>query len=225
MNYRGALLLDLDGTLVDTALDFIHILQSMQAAAGLNPTRATTIRNTVSDGASAMIQACFDLPLSSPEFQQKLEQLLDTYQDELGKKAQLFPGFNELISFLEKHHIAWGIVTNKPWRFTQPLLERLNISPSQNVIVCPEHVKNSKPAPEALLLAASKLHLKAEQCLYVGDHIRDIEAAKNANMKSIACAYGYIQDNDDIKRWNADIIINNPKDLEDIVKKEFSLNV
>lgn len=223
MNYRGAVLLDLDGTLVDSALDFVHVIQSMQAEDNIPPTSAESIRNTVSDGARALTQLAYGYDIGSSEHSEKLHELLDRYEAELGKNAQVFAGFFPMLEQLEQQGIAWGIVTNKPWRFTEPLIKRLQLQPSANVIVCPDHVKNSKPAPEPLYLAAEQLQLKPEQCLYAGDHIRDIQAAHNANIPSIACAYGYIKESDDINAWKAKYIINEPKDLETIAKEFYQL--
>lgn len=223
MKYRGALLLDLDGTLVDSALDFIHVIHSMQQADGLSLSSANSIRNTVSDGARALTQLAYGFAIGSAEHSAKLELLLDLYEQELGNNAQVFAGFFPMLEQLEQQGIAWGIVTNKPWRFTEPLIQRLALKPSANVIICPDHVKNSKPDPEPLHLAAQQLGLEPNQCLYAGDHIRDIQAAQNAQMGSIACAYGYIKENDNIHSWNADKIINNPNELESLVKEFYKI--
>jgi phosphoglycolate phosphatase len=213
MNYSAALLLDLDGTLVDTANDFIHILQSMCLEDGLTAPDATTIRNTVSDGARALITLCYGLKENEQDFEDKRQQLLNRYEQELGQNAALFTGFDDVIQYCEKNNIAWGIVTNKPWLYTELLLQRLQINPSNNVIICPDHVSQTKPNAEPLLLAAKKLKLKPEQCLYAGDHLRDIQAGINANMQTIACNYGYIKSADNSADWQADYSIEQPIEL------------
>jgi N-acetyl-D-muramate 6-phosphate phosphatase len=223
MAFRGAVLFDLDGTLVDTAQDFVHVIQTMQRHDNIAITDALQIRNTVSDGARALIKLGWQYDEEHPLFAAKHQQMLDYYWQSLGEKAALFDGYPQLFDFLHQHNIGWGIVTNKPWRFTEALLQRLNLQPSNQVAICPDHVTHSKPHAEPLLLAAQKLQLQPEQCLYVGDHERDIAAAINANMLSIACAYGYIKENDNISNWNADYIINHSNELHNIVKNYFKL--
>jgi len=223
MPYQGALLLDLDGTLLDTAADFIHVIQSMQKEDGIEPTDAQRIRNTVSNGARALVRLGWQLEDTAPAFKEKLNSLLDRYEAELGNNAQLFPGFDALLPSLEEQRIAWAIVTNKPWRFTEPLLQRLAIQASNNVVICPDHVTHSKPHAEPLLLAAQQLNIQVKQCVYAGDHRRDIESAQNANMLSIACGFGYVPEDDDIHTWNADIIVNDVSDLGQFVKNHFNL--
>lgn len=212
-HFSAALLLDLDGTLVDTANDFIHILTRMCNEDNITAPAPTTIRNTVSDGARALITLCYNLKEGEAGFEDKRQTLLTRYEKELGTNAAIFDGFEDVFNYCEANNIAWAVVTNKPWLYTELLLNRLNINPSKGVIICPDHVSNTKPNPEPLFLAADKLGVSFDHCFYVGDHLRDIEAGKNANMKTIACNYGYIKKNDDPKNWQADFYINTPKEI------------
>ena len=212
--YKAGVLFDLDGTLVDTAADFIAIINTMRLADGMAALPANDIRNTVSDGARALITLAYNLQEGDAGFDEKRQQLLDCYTKELGKAARLFPGFEQLLQRFDDNHIAWGVVTNKPSEFTDKLLQRLHLKPSRSVAVCPDHVKKAKPDPEAILLAMEKLGLNTSNCIYVGDHERDIIAGKAANLPTIACAYGYIKDSDNIKDWQADYIVNDVRALE-----------
>ncbi len=223
MNYKGAVLFDLDGTLVDTAADFVPILNGMRHADGMQALPADIIRNTVSDGARALITLAYDIDESHNKFEQKRQTLLDLYEQELGKAAGLFSGFSSLLQILKDNNIAWGVVTNKPQRFTDPLLTKLNLKPSNKVAICPDHVKQSKPHPEPLLLAAKQLNLSVDQCVYAGDHDRDIQAGKNAGMHTIACAYGYIKPEDNINDWQADTIVNTVDELQKQLQQYFNL--
>lgn len=223
MNYKGALLFDLDGTLVDTSADFVAVVNSMRAADGMPALPESDIRNTVSDGARALIALAYSLKEGDALFEAKRQQLLDQYEDELGQQARLFDGFTDLLATLERNNIAWGIVTNKPARFTDPLLARLQIKPSNGVAICPDHVKHTKPHAEPLLLAASQLGLAPGQCLYAGDHLRDIEAGRNAGMATIACAYGYIKPIENINDWQADFIVNSVAELHQFAQRHFNL--
>lgn len=224
MSYRGAVLFDLDGTLVDTAADFIDVINRMRAEDRLPPADHLLIRNTVSEGARGLVRRIFKLDDSDPQFEPQRQRLLDLYAGQLGNEARLFAGFEQLLPALEAQDIAWGIVTNKPWRFTEPLLQRLALSPSQAVAICPEHVTATKPAAEPLLLAASRLGLAPGQCLYAGDHRRDIEAARNAGMPGIACGFGYIHEDDDIHDWQADTIVQSVDELAAVIHHHFGLN-
>ncbi len=223
MDYRGALLFDLDGTLVDTSADFVAVVNSMRAADGMPALPEDAIRNTVSDGARALIALAYSLKEGDALFEEKRQQLLNQYEDELGKQAKLFAGFVDLLATLERNNIAWGIVTNKPSRFTDPLLQRLNIKPSRGVAICPDHVTHTKPHPEPLLLAASRLGLTPAQCIYAGDHLRDIESGRNAGMATIACAYGYIKPIENINDWQADFIVNSVAELHQFAQQHFNL--
>ena len=221
--YIGALLLDLDGTLLDTAKDFITALNKLCLDDRIIPPSNAAIRNTVSDGARALVKLCYGLDEGDVNFEEKRHKLLDYYERELGQSTDFFAGFSDVFVFCKTHHIAWGIITNKPWRFTQPLIKSLSIQASNDVILCPDHVSKSKPDPESMYLAARKLHLTTRQCLYAGDHISDIEAGRNAGMTTIACSYGYIKTTDDIHTWQADHIINQPQDFIALLSQHFSI--
>ncbi|NRB39636.1 MAG: HAD-IA family hydrolase [Pseudomonadales bacterium] len=213
-SYTAGVLFDLDGTLVDTAADFIVIINKMRSIDGMPPIAAEKIRNTVSDGARALITLAYDMVEGDDGFDTKRQWLLDLYDEELGHAANLFPGFEALIKRFEANNIAWGIVTNKPAQFTDKLLQRLNLNPSNKVAICPDHVTQTKPHPEPILLAMEKLGLTAQNCIYVGDHERDIAAGLAANIATIACRYGYIKEDDNIENWQADYIVDDVAALE-----------
>lgn len=213
MAYQGAVLFDLDGTLVDTAADFVAVIHAMRRAENLPLVDEIKIRNTVSEGARGLIRMAWQMDETHAEFEKKRQWMLDLYEQELGNAAKPFEGFRELLAQFEADNIAWGVVTNKPWRFSEPLMAKLRLSPSDGVIICPDHVKNTKPDAEPLLLAAQKLNLTPAQCIYAGDHLRDIQSAQSAGMFSIACAFGYIADGDNINDWNANVIVHDVAEL------------
>lgn len=208
MSYRGAVLFDLDGTLVDTAADFVAVIHAMRRAENLPLIDEQLIRNTVSEGARGLIRMAWQIDDTHPDFETKRQLMLDLYEQELGHAAEPFAGFRELLAQFEADNLAWGVVTNKPWRFSEPLMAKLKLYPSEGIIICPDHVTKTKPDAEPLLLAAKKLNLSVSQCVYAGDHLRDIQSAKNAGMHSIACSFGYIANHDNIHDWQADIIVD-----------------
>ncbi len=215
-HYHGVLF-DLDGTLVDTAEDFILCLNQLRAQESLPPLAADLIRTVVSDGARAMIALAFNIKEGDMEFEEKKQAFLDLYLNNIARSSRLFNGLASLLNWCQQAGIPWGIVTNKPRLYAEPLLAALNLEQSMGTLVCPQDVKNSKPDPEPMLKACSEISLAPQKCLYVGDHIRDIQAGKNANMPTIAAAYGYLHHKDEAKEWQADWTVNTSKELCDLL--------
>lgn len=213
-----SVLFDLDGTLLDTAPDFITVLNSLRAEHGMAALPEEQIRNTVSGGAREMIKLAFGGLPGEPDFDQHLQRFLERYGQRIynGKSsAQLFSGLETLLKNLTKSKTPWGIVTNKPERFSTALLDSLRITAP--VLVCPEHVQNPKPDPEALLLACESLGCEPTNSVYLGDHARDILAGRNADMATIAVAWGYFIEPDPIQAWSADYLVNDCDHLQKIL--------
>ncbi len=206
-----AVLFDLDGTLVDTALDFFNVVNSLREEEGLPALADSTIREQVSNGGVALACLTWEIDRSHPDIQDYRQRLLDRYENTVGDKAQLFKGFSELLNKLEQGSVPWGIVTNKPRLYTDLLLERMPLA--CKFVVCPEDVQRTKPAPDSLLLCASMMEVQPSSCWYVGDHIRDIEAARAAGMTSIAALFGYIEESEDPQAWHADHYVNDPYEI------------
>jgi 2-phosphoglycolate phosphatase len=215
-----AVLFDLDGTLVDTAPDFYDVVNTLRADEGKTPLPHERIREQVSNGGIALACITFEIEREHPEIQTFRQRVLDRYETEIGKQAQLFTGFSEVLDALEQLNIPWGIVTNKPAKYTQLLLDRMTLNAA--CVICPEDVNVSKPAPDGLLLAAQQLNVDPNQCWYIGDHRRDIEAAHNANMLSIAATFGYIEPTDDPINWNAHQMINHASELMPLLNTRLS---
>ncbi|KAA8730937.1 HAD-IA family hydrolase [Acinetobacter qingfengensis] len=216
-----AVLFDLDGTLIDTAADFIRIIQQMCRDKGVDVVAAETIRTQVSEGARAMVKLVYpELAVDDSLFLQHRQNFLDCYGADIAVDTDLFQGMNDLLVDLETQQIPWGIVTNKPRWLSETLLQALNLTDRCAVLVCPEDVKQTKPDPEPMFLAASKLSIAPEQIVYIGDHPRDIDAGKNANMPTILAAYGYLPPNasDDLTAWQADYIAQDVQSLHKIIQ-------
>ena len=207
----AAILFDLDGTLVDTAPDFGVVVNHLRREYRLEELPYERIREQVSNGGAALTRLTWELDDSASDFVDKRAELLDCYSDHLGSASAFFPGFGAVLKELELIGIQWGIVTNKPRRFTEPLLERLGIEAQS--VVCGDDVEQAKPAPDALLLGAKQLDCNPSSCWYVGDHKRDIDAAKAADMFSIAALFGYIEPHDQPENWGADALIERPDQL------------
>ena len=233
-NKLQAVLFDLDGTLIDTAPDFIRIIKVMCGKHNHPCPSDDAIREQVSAGARAMVKLMFgelvNVADSDPKLLAYRQEFLDTYEADICVDSQLFAGFDDLLSTLENQGILWGIVTNKPRYLAEKLLDKLQLSKRCAVLVCPDDVTHTKPDPEPMLLAVQRLNLpfnrliQAENCVYVGDHIRDIQAGNAANMPTILAAYGYIppEDQDDLDAWGADYIIYSVAELASVINKQLS---
>ncbi|MBD3639437.1 MAG: phosphoglycolate phosphatase [Marinobacter sp.] len=214
----SVVLFDLDGTLIDTAPDFIRCLNQLREQHGLAPLPPEQIRRSVSNGARAMIRVGFGLEPEHPEYKAKHTAFLDLYEAGVAVETSLFEGMEELLQSLEQRGIPWGIVTNKPVRFAAPLVEALGLAQRCAAVVCPDHVAQRKPHPEALFLACTQIGAQPETAIYVGDHERDIEAGRNAGMRTIAVRYGYIEKPETVDLWQADLIANTVSDLAKLLQ-------
>ena len=220
MNTIAAVLFDLDGTLVDTAPDFVRVLNQLRAEDQLPPLPYDVIRNQVSNGARALVKLGFELEEDSDGFTNRLQALLHLYETGLAQESHVFPGLNESLLWLEQRGIPWGVVTNKPSRYTLPLLRGLNLDQRCAVAVCPDHVTHKKPHPEPLLTACDWLSVDPLHTIYVGDHVRDIESGKAAGNFTIAAAWGYLEQDTDIQTWQADLVINDPSELQSFLTRK-----
>ncbi|MCS5560285.1 MAG: phosphoglycolate phosphatase [Marinobacter nauticus] len=214
----AAVLFDLDGTLIDTAPDFIRCLNQLRQQHGMPALPAEQIRRSVSNGARAMIRVGFGLEPEHEGYPEKHTAFLDLYELGVAVETTLFPGMDVLLSSLESRGIPWGIVTNKPARFAVPLIEALGLAQRCAALICPDHVAERKPHPESLLLACRQIQVEPIKSVYVGDHERDIEAGRNAGMHTIAVRYGYIEQPETVDLWQADRIADTVSDLTKLLQ-------
>ncbi len=204
-------LFDLDGTLVDTAPDFIYVLNKLLINQGRPPIDANDITLRVSNGARALIEYAFDINHEHEDFTGLLSQLLELYEEKIETtESKLYPGIGKLLNTLSENRIPWGVVTNKAALYAEKLLAKLSLLTNCSVLVCPDHVQNKKPSPEPILLACEKLKCRATKTVYIGDHLRDIVAAKKAQTISVAAAYGYLGPGAQVEDWGADFIAQSP---------------
>ncbi len=210
-----AVLFDLDGTLIDTAPDFIAVLNRQLQAHGRSPLPAAQIRASVSQGSRAVVALGFGdrFDVEMPEFEALRQEFLQSYLRHIADESRLFPGMEALLTGLEARGTPWGIVTNKPSMYTRPLLRELRLDLRCKVAICPDMVNQTKPHPEPMFKAADALGVKAERCVYVGDHRRDIDAGRNAGMTTVAVSYGYLLDGDAASDWAADHTVDTVSDL------------
>jgi 2-phosphoglycolate phosphatase len=206
-------LFDLDGTLLDTAPDLADALNALLAEHHRPPRAFEQIRGVVSHGGIALIRLGFELDESHPDFQTLRQRLLALYRDNLSRKTRPFPGMDEVLDQLETQGYNWGVVTNKPGWLTNPLLKDLGLFSRAACVVSGDTLATRKPHPAPMLFACEQAGSTPEQCVYVGDAERDIEAGRNARMHTLVALFGYLQAHDRPQEWNADGMIQVPSDL------------
>ncbi|MHB1091944.1 HAD-IA family hydrolase [Thiobacillus sp.] len=208
-------LFDLDGTLVDTAPDLGYALNLQRARHGLPPLADDVIRPQASHGARGLLGLGFDLHPDDPHFSHMREEFLQLYADNICRHSQPFPGIPELLDALERQGLAWGVVTNKPAAFTEPLMSILDLAERATCIVSGDTCPQAKPYPAPMLAATELCHAMPAQCLYLGDAERDIQAARAAAMPALVAAWGYLDAADQPHTWGAHAQIHHPLETLD----------
>ena len=206
---------DLDGTLMDTAADFVIVTNQMRLDRSLPALPVQQIAQQVSNGSCALMQFAFT-PDSPEQLQQNVTEFLQRYEQQIASDqcaATLYEGMDTLLTTLESKHIVWGVVTNKPRTYAEILMQQLGLSERCKALICPEDVTQAKPSPEGLLLACQQNNIQPSQCIYVGDHHRDIDAGNSAGMITVIALYGYIDANENPEQWQADIAIHSATEL------------
>jgi 2-phosphoglycolate phosphatase len=210
-----AILFDLDGTLADTAPDLAQALNKLRLERGLEPAPYESLRPYASAGARGLIGAGLDLTPEAAEYEALRVAFLNNYEAAIAVHSRLFDGVPELLAQLDHSGIAWGIVTNKAMRFTDPLVPLIGLGHAA-CVVSGDTTPHAKPHPAPLLEAAQRLGKAPEQCWYVGDDMRDIQAGRAAGMVTIAAAWGYCG-SDGPTEWNAHAIAQEPLELLQLI--------
>ena len=209
----NTVLFDLDGTLIDTAPDMAAALDVLCDEEQHIRLPFTEVRPVVSNGSLALITLAFGNELDQQTLERLKKRYLEIYQNNLAVHSQLFDEMDELLQQLEQRNIKWGVVTNKPGWLTEPLMQSLGLHQRAACIVSSDSTENRKPHPEPMYFACKLTDAQPEECVYVGDARRDIEAGKNAGMKTIIAKYGYIGEEENTNDWQADFSIKSPSQL------------
>ncbi len=208
-----AVLFDLDGTFADTAPDLGLALNLLRESYGLLPLPHETIRPVASHGARGLLELGFGSAPEQDDFNRLRNEFLRFYEDLQHRHSPLFPGMPEVLQQLRGQNRLWGIVTNKPARFTLPLMQALGLADDAATVVSGDTCAQPKPHPAPMLHACNEMGLTPEQCLYIGDAERDIEAAHAAGMPALVAGWGYLSKDDQPENWGADAIIAQPHDI------------
>lgn len=213
LRHIKAVLFDLDGTLIDSAPDLAAAADRLRLDRGLPELGLSLYRPHTGTGARGMLKIAFQMEPEHPEFIDLREEFFKNYERNLVVNTRPFDGVKELIESLNDRSLAWGIVTNKSARFTDPIVRQIPLLTQAKTVISGDTTTHAKPHPAPILEAMKRMGLRAEECVYIGDDERDIVAGKAAGVKTVAAGYGYLGDAGDIANWNADVNIYSPLDL------------
>jgi phosphoglycolate phosphatase len=205
-------LFDLDGTLADTAPDLAAAVNRMRAEQGHEPLPIERLRPFASAGARGLVHAAFGIKPDDAEYPALREAFLEFYGENVCERTRLFPGMAELLGELHRREVRWGIVTNKATRFTERIVSKLGLKP--DCVVCGDTTEHLKPHAAPLLHAAEELGRAPQSCFYLGDDLRDMQAARAAGMQAVAVEWGYHHPEQGAPgTWQAQIVIAHPLEL------------
>ena len=210
-----AVLFDLDGTLIDSAPQLVGALNQLRQQYDLPPIPFLVGRPYASHGAAGLLKAGFSMEKNDPLFDARVQEFLDIYKEVFNLNMQCMEGIEELINTLNLRKISWGIMTNKARKFAQPIVSSHPLLKSAACLIAGDDVSVPKPSPEGLIKASQMLSIEPSDIIYLGDDRRDVMAANDAGMVSMAARYGYLEVGDDAKSWGAQYIIDKPSELLD----------
>ena len=207
------LLFDLDGTLVDTAPDLGGAANQVRADLGLPPLADALYRPVASAGARGLLKVALDLDLEHADYKPRRDAFLAYYRGRLTQRSAPFAGIAQMLAAQELRGRRWGVVTNKPSFLTDPLMRELKLFDRAACVISADQVPQPKPAPDSLLLALRQTGADPRRTIYVGDDLRDIQAAQAAGLRSVAAGWGYISPGTPIEAWGADVLAATVADL------------
>ena len=214
------ILIDVDGTLVDSVPDLAYCVDEMMKELGRPEHGEARVRNWVGNGVERLVKRALigqlDGEPDEADFEKALPVFLDLYSKNVSERSLLFPGVREAIDYFKSRHYKLGCVTNKASQFTIPLLEDLGIHDEFECIVCGDELPKKKPDPMPLLHAAEKLNVTPENSLMIGDSISDVKAARAAGFQIVCMSYGY-NHGEDIRNYNPDLVVDSMAELIEIL--------
>lgn len=208
-------LFDLDGTLIDSALDLGWALNTLLNRAGKDSLPLDLIRPWVSGGAGMLIRNGFQITAEHPEHELLKRQLVSLYAENPLRYTVAFNGIDDLLNALETRGLQWGIVTNKMGWLTAPIVQGLNWHQRSVCTISGDTLPTQKPDPEPLLHACALANCTPEQTVYVGDAHTDIIAGQRAGMATCVALYGYLAADATPQEWGATGLLNTPDALLD----------
>lgn len=212
-------LFDFDGTLADSAPDLAACANRVRAAHQLEPLPYDELWPFASHGARGLLNAAIGITPEHPDYDRYRSEFLKDYEANMTQNTQLFLGVQELLQHLVDQKLKWGIVTNKTEYLTRPLMTHLGLDEHCVVMVGGDTTPHIKPHPAPLFHAAAEAGIAPEQCIYIGDDRRDIQAGQAAGMSTVIAAYGYCKLDPSLADWQADAIVHNAHELIEVIQR------
>ena len=214
----AAVFFDLDGTLVDTADDLAAPVNHMREARGLKPLPLEEYRPFASAGSRGLLHIGLGATTDDPDYPALRTEFLNRYEQEIAVHSRLFDGMPELLAWLEANGIRWGVISNKLEYLVRRLVQQLGLGHRLALAYGGDTAPRAKPWPDPLKMALQETGLTARQCVYIGDDLRDIQAAHAVDMPAVAAAYGYGNPNE-IPQWKADHVVTSPQEFLTMLKR------
>jgi phosphoglycolate phosphatase len=212
------IMIDIDGTLVDSVPDLAYCIDEMMQKLGLQKWGETKVRHWVGNGVPKLVERALTGELEGRPIKEVFDIaypiFLDLYEDNSAERSYLYDGVREGLDYLKSQRYQLGCVTNKSEQFTHPLLKALGIFNDFKIIISGDTLPKRKPDPMPLLYCAERFNLKPEECLMLGDSVSDVKAARAAGFDIICMSYGYNHGND-IADENPDLVIDSMSQLSD----------
>jgi len=213
-------LIDVDGTLVDSVPDLAWCVDEMMKAIGREPHGETKVRDWVGNGVERLVRRSLVGQLNGEpddaDFNQAYPIFLELYADNTCKRSCLYPGVKDGIEYMQSAGFKLGCVTNKDEQFTLPILEQLGIRDVFGIVVSGDTLPVKKPDPGPLLHAAAELGVAPEHSLMLGDSQSDVKAARAAGFQIICMSYGY-NHGEDVRIYNPDAVIDSMAELPNLI--------
>ncbi len=213
-------LIDVDGTLVDSVPDLAFCVDEMLKQLDM-PTRGeASVRHWVGNGVERLVKRGLINELNGePDealYNKALPIFRELYAENTSVRSCLYDGVPEAMEFLKSTGVKIGCVTNKASEFTLPILKDLGISDYFETILCGDQVERKKPDPQPLIMSAEKLGVSPKASMMLGDSMSDVKAARAAEFSIICMSYGY-NHGEDIRDYNPDAVVDSMAEIKNIV--------
>jgi phosphoglycolate phosphatase len=212
------IMIDVDGTLVDSVPDLTYCVDEMMKQLGKEPCGEAKVREWVGNGVPKLVERALTGELettpNSDDYEKAYPIFLALYAENTAKRSCLYGGVREGIDYMKSRGYLLGCVTNKAEQFTHPLLKALGIFDDFSIIISGDTLAKKKPDPLPLLHSAEYFGINPKDCLMLGDSVSDVKASRAAGFDIICMSYGYNHGND-IANERPDLVLDSMSELRD----------